>query len=129
MLRNAPHIPGCVNLVGDGFSRKDEDLPHVNGDGSSWSVCPDWEHARGLHYDLFTVGTTVNTTHSILQDHFKEENVFLEVVDALLRITGASSDADCKQAAHRSEGYFIDSVSLDPEDKDSKHYIPSLHDN
>jgi len=106
------HIPGRVNLVGDGFSRKDEDLPHVNGDGSSWSVCPDWEHARGLHYDLFTVGTTVNTTHSILRDRFKEECVFLEVVDALLGITGASSDADRKRAAHRLEGYFIEDGKL-----------------
>ena len=39
------HIPGRINLVGDGLSRKDEDLPHVPRDGSSWSVEPDWETA------------------------------------------------------------------------------------
>src|SRR6267154_2281727 len=33
------HIPGQINLVGDG----------------SWSVTPDWEDARGLEYDLFSV--------------------------------------------------------------------------
>ena len=60
------HIPGCVNIIGDGFCCKDEDLPHIDGDGSSWSVCPNWEHAQGLHYDLFTVETTIDTTHSIL---------------------------------------------------------------
>jgi len=39
------HIPGRINLVGDGFSRRDEGLPHSKNDGSSWSVIPDWEHA------------------------------------------------------------------------------------
>jgi RNase H-like domain found in reverse transcriptase len=106
------HIPGCVNLAGDGFSRKDEDLPHIEGDGSSWSVPPDWEHARGLQYDLFTVETAVNTTHSTLQNRFKDESVFLEAIDALLGITGASSDADRKRAAHRAEGYFVEDNKL-----------------
>ena len=35
------HIPGRVNLVGDGISRKDEGQPHHDNDGSSWSVVPD----------------------------------------------------------------------------------------
>ena len=39
------HIPGRINLVGDGLSHKDEDLPHEPEDGSSWSVEPDWETA------------------------------------------------------------------------------------
>lgn len=106
------HIPGRVNLVGDGFSRKDEDLPHIEGDGSSWSVPPDWEHARGLQYDLFTVETVINTTHSTLRNRFKDKSVFLEAIDALLGITGASSDADCKRAAHRAEGYFVEDNKL-----------------
>jgi hypothetical protein len=46
------HIPGRVNLVGDGLSRKDENLPYEPNSGSSWSVMPDWEAARGLEYDL-----------------------------------------------------------------------------
>jgi len=109
---DARHIPGRINLVGDGISRKDEDLPHEDGDGSSWSVPPDWEHARGLHYDLFSVETAVDTVHSRLRDRFKNENIFLEVVDALLGTTGASSDADRKRAAHRAEGYFVEDGKL-----------------
>jgi len=109
---DARHIPGRINLVGDGISRKDEDLPHEDGDGSSWSVPPDWEHARGLQYDLFSVETVVDTVHSKLRDRFKNENIFLEVVDALLGTTGASSDADRKRATHRAEGYFIEDGKL-----------------
>jgi len=62
------HIPGRINLVGDGLSRKDENLPHELDDGSSWSVTPDWETARGLEYDLFSVETTTSTLHSELRD-------------------------------------------------------------
>ena len=39
------HIPCHINLVGNGISWKDEDLPHKENDGSSWSVAPDWENA------------------------------------------------------------------------------------
>jgi len=61
------HIPGHINLVGDGISRQDEDQPHVEGDGSSWSVIPDWEDARGLKYDLFSVADTGSDTHRKLR--------------------------------------------------------------
>ena len=109
---DACHIPGCINLVGNRISHKDEDLPHEDGDSSSWSVLPDWEHACGLHYDLFSVETAVDTLHSRLRDHFKNKNVFLEVVDTLLGTMGASSDADRKRATHRSEGYFVEDGKL-----------------
>ena len=94
------HIPGRINLVGDGLSRKDEGLPHIEGDGSSWSVVPDWEHSRGLVYDLFSVNPTDTTIHSSLHEHFKDENVFLEAVDALLRIMGTSTESDRKRAKY-----------------------------
>jgi hypothetical protein len=35
------HIPGRINLVGDGISRKDEGQPHHEDDSSAWSVVPD----------------------------------------------------------------------------------------
>ena len=38
---NVQHIPRHINLVGDGLSHKDEDLPYVDGDGSAWAVAPD----------------------------------------------------------------------------------------
>ena len=105
------HIPGHINLVGDGISRKDEDLPCTKTDGSTWSVAPDWEHTRGLSYDLFSVEATT-TTHSRLCECFKNERVFIEVIDALLGITGTSTDSDRKRAKHRAEGYFIEDDKL-----------------
>ena len=60
------HILGRINLVGDRLSCKDEDLLHVPRDGSSWSVEPDWETARGLEYDLFSVKMAMSTLHSRL---------------------------------------------------------------
>jgi len=106
------HIPGRINLVGDGLSRRDEDLPHEPDDGSSWSVPPDWETARGLEYDLFAVETTPSTLHSRLRERFAEEPVFLEAIDALLGITGSSTETERKRAAHRAEGYFIEDEKL-----------------
>ena len=67
------HIPGQINIVGDGLSRKDEELPHRTDDGSTWSVIPDWEEAQGLHYDLFVVEAQPETLHSRLHDHFRDE--------------------------------------------------------
>ena len=90
------HIPGRINLVGDGLSRKDEDQPHVDGDGSSWSVAPDWEDARGLEYDLFTVTDVTSDTHHKLRDRFKDERIFIEIVDALLGLDDNTSDNDRK---------------------------------
>jgi hypothetical protein len=106
------HIPGRINLVGNGLSRRDKDLPHEPNDGSSWLVTPDWETARGLEYDLFSVEPTMSTLHSHLREQFAEEQVFLEAIAALLGITGASTEAECKWAAHRAEGFFIEDGKL-----------------
>src|SRR5882762_885168 len=105
------HIPGRINLVGDGISRKDEGLPRIEGDGSSWSVIPDWEHMRGLQYDMFSVDVP-STMHSILHERFIKEPVFIEAVDALLGITGTSTERERSRAKHRAEGYFIEDGKL-----------------
>ena len=106
------HIPGRINLVGDGISRQDEDQPHIEGDGSSWSVIPDWEDARGLEYDLFLVADASSDTHHNLRKWFKDELIFVEVVDALLGLHKDSSTNDHKRAAHRAEGYFVEDGKL-----------------
>ena len=100
------YIPGHINLVGDGISCKDEDLPHTETDSSAWSVASDWEYAQGLSYNLFSVEATT-TTHSRLHEHFKNKWVFVEVINTLLGITGTSTDSDHKCAKHCAKGYFI----------------------
>lgn len=106
------HIPGCLNLVGDGLSRRDEGLPHDINDGSDWTVIPDWEEARGLQYNLFSVSNTTSNLHTELFESFANERVFIEVIDSLLGITGASTESKRKRAAHRAEGYFIEGNKL-----------------
>ena len=106
------HILGRINLVGNGLSRKDEGLPYIEGDGSSWSVVPDWEHACGLVYDLFAVEPTNTTIHSSFRERFKDERVFLEAVNALLGITGTSLESNRKHAKHQADSFFIEDGKL-----------------
>jgi hypothetical protein len=111
-ITDVRHIPGRINLVGDGISRKDEEQPHIDGDGSSWSVAPDWEHARGLEYDLFSVTDANSSVHRDLRQRFEDEPVFIEVVDAILGLNDTTSESDRKRAKHRAEGYFIEDGKL-----------------
>lgn len=59
---------------------------------------------------MVKVGTS--TMHSALQERFKEEHVFVEVIDTLLGLTGASLESEKKCAAHKSEGYFMEGGKL-----------------
>jgi len=92
--------------------RADHPNPTIDGDGSSWSVAPDWEDARGLEYNLFTITDVTSDTHHKLRDRFKDERIFIEIVDALLGLDDNTSDNDRKRAKHRAEGYFIDEGKL-----------------
>jgi hypothetical protein len=63
------------------------DHPRKDGDGSAWSVKEDWESAHGLVNDLFLIQPTDETLKSVateLRKCFKEEPLFLEVIEALL---------------------------------------------
>jgi transposase InsO family protein len=62
-------------------------------------------------YDLFSVNPT-DTTHSALRERFKDELIFLEAVDAVLGITGASTESDRKRAKYRADGFFIEDGKL-----------------
>lgn len=87
------HIPGRINIVADGLSRQGEDQEHTEEDGNRWSVTPDWEEARGLEYDLFTVEIPATSEHEALRNRF-------------------NSERDRKCAKHRAEGYFVEGGKL-----------------
>ena len=98
--------------MGDGISRKDEGQPRQPGDSSEWSVTPDWETARGLVYDLFTVAGAPTDLQRQLRERFKDENVFIEVIDALSSIDKPTTEQDRKRAQHKAEGYLIEDGKL-----------------
>ena len=106
------HIPGRIDVVGDRLSSQDEDQPHVDSDSSSWSVAPDWEDARGLKYDLFSVMDANSNTHQNLCKQFEDEHIFIEVLDTLLGLNENCFKGDHKRAKHRAEGYFIEDGKL-----------------
>ena len=99
------HVPGKINVVVDGISRKWEGIPRQVGDGSKWTVCKDWEAATGLVNDILHV-TAKGDIHA-LKDQFKDEPVFKEVLDAMLAIDSKCSVRDCQCAQHWASQYLI----------------------
>ncbi|KIJ43136.1 hypothetical protein M422DRAFT_81064, partial [Sphaerobolus stellatus SS14] len=52
------------------------------GDGSEWSVTPDWEEREGLRNDVFGVEEDKEST--ALHQRFKEDPWYLEIMDYLM---------------------------------------------
>ena len=109
------HIPGKSNVVADGLSRQLEGAPRTETDGSTWTVCEDWEANEGIINDVFAVGESVveEQLADTLLDRFKGEAVFREVIEALLDIADPQSDDRAKERAkHRAEQYLIENGKL-----------------
>jgi len=104
------HIPGKVNIA-DGISRQYEGTDKTPGDGSEWTVTPDWEEVMGLVHDLYQVADLPGLT--VLKERFKDEPLYLDVVDAIMG--HSSHDAtvqEKKHAQHRKTQYMIDEGKL-----------------
>jgi hypothetical protein len=95
------HVPGRINVVADGLSRAHEGLPNEDGDGSHWTVSEDWETSKGLTHDIFQITSQTPPEVSQLQSRFKDEPLFLEVIEALLEIDQGKSLRLRKKARHR----------------------------
>jgi transposase InsO family protein len=104
------HIPGKINIA-DGVSRQYEGTDKVPGDGSEWTVTPDWEEVTGLVHDLYQVTELPDLT--VLKERFKDEPLYLDVLDA---ITGFSSREttvrEKKRAQHRKTQYALNEGKL-----------------
>ena len=83
-------------------------IDHKEGDGSDWTVCEDWESGTGIVNDLLTIDSTIEP----LCEHFQNKLVFLEVIDALHRLTGHITDSKCQRAQHQALGYMINKGKL-----------------
>jgi hypothetical protein len=93
--------------VADGLSRASEGTLNKEGDGSEWSVSEDWEAPKGLTHDIFHATDAGNPEMARLQERFKNECIFAEVIDALLELDQGRSLRLRKRACHRASEYAI----------------------
>ncbi|KAI0324252.1 hypothetical protein GY45DRAFT_1230895, partial [Cubamyces sp. BRFM 1775] len=85
------------------------------GDGSEWTVCEDWEANTGLVNDVFQVmSNTENDDDNVekLLHRFREEPVFVEVIQAIMNMDGDEDERKRRRARHRAEQYSIDNGKL-----------------
>ena len=104
------HIPRKINVVADGISQKWDGLPRQVGDGSEWTVCEDWEETTGLVNTILHVAP--NDDMMRLKKCFKDEPMFIEVLNALLAINNSSGVRDCWHAWHWASQYLIEDSKL-----------------
>lgn len=102
------HVPGKINVVADGISRMDEGKPRTDTDGSSWSVSPDWEVSQGIVQDVLLTEVEEDS----LRERFKDEPLFLSILDAIQNVQLFKSERDQQRARHRATQYLIDDGKL-----------------
>ena len=104
------HIPGKINIA-DGISRQYEGTDKVPGNGSERTVTPDWEETMGLVHDLYHVAESLDLT--VLQERFKDEPLFLDVIDAIIGLSSSNATVrEKKRAQHRKTQYMLDEGKL-----------------
>ena len=106
------HVPGCLNVVADGLSRAGKGTRNENGDSSDWTVSENWEANVGLTHDIFHTADTTTPEMARLQECFKEEPIFAEVIDAILELDQGTSLQLRKRARHRATEYMIEEGKL-----------------
>jgi len=104
------HILGKINIV-DGVSWQYEGMDKVPGDGSEWTVTPDWEEVMGLVHDLYSI--TELPDLSVLKKRFEGEPLYLDVIDAIVGLSFHNAMVrEKKRAEHRKMQYMIEDGKL-----------------
>ncbi|EMD32111.1 hypothetical protein CERSUDRAFT_36369, partial [Gelatoporia subvermispora B] len=85
-------------------------------DGSAWTVCEDWDSQTGIVNDLFTVDAATDASYPVLLHRFRDEPLFLEVIQAIQALqesldTSPENPA-LRRARHHASQYMIDSGKL-----------------
>jgi len=101
------HIPGKINIA-DGISRQYEyeGMEKILGDSSEWTVTPDWEGVTGLVHDLYHIAKLQDLM--TLKERFKEEPLYLDVIDAIVGLSSHNMMVKEKKCAqHRKTQYML----------------------
>ena len=104
------HRSSKTNVAADALSRMWSGRERTDYDGSTWTVCEDWEASRGIVNDLF--GVDLENVTAALRTRFTDEPLFLEVVEAMLDLDASKPERTRKRARHRAEGYLIEDGRL-----------------
>jgi hypothetical protein len=104
------HRPGKDNVVADGLSRRFMGASLTRGDGHEWTVCEDWEARTGLTHAFFHIAE--ESQYSDLLTRFKDENIFWQVIEALLKLDHRTSLRERRQAPHRALDLYIEDNKL-----------------
>ena len=107
------HVPGKINVVADGLSRRWEGQEPQEGEGDSWTVNPDRDETVGLTNDvLLTLDTGSNEQIKALRTRLKNEHLFIEVIDAITARDSAKTVRDRRRARHRASQYVLEEGKL-----------------
>jgi hypothetical protein len=121
---SAEHIKGVDNTAADLISRKFEGVEKEAGDGHEWTVSPDWEANEGIVDDMFSVvvaGAEEEGVYLVaslpvgtmaLRERFKDEAMYVEVLDAIFELDVGKTMKARRKAKHRAMGYFVEGGKL-----------------
>ncbi|TFY73219.1 hypothetical protein EWM64_g10793 [Hericium alpestre] len=98
--------------MADGLSHKLEGLPHTVDDSSKWTISKVWETQQGLICDIFVLTTPEDLCEPELHEWFKDETLFLQVINAILGQDQGTSMQAKKCVHHRVSEYFIEDGHL-----------------
>lgn len=118
--------PGKTNQAANGLSRMYEGVEEYEGDGHEWTVNEDWEPQTGLAHDIFKVsslevilkdtckvlGVAPSANIELLHTRFKDEKLYLQVIDSIFELDHGKDKRERGRAKHRAREYMVEDGKL-----------------